>query len=321
MRAFSAQRIAGVLGLALCLLGAGCTLDDDQVIPAVEPATNAFGLDEDASAEDLYFQALRLHSAGLVRRERMEQLQRQLAVVDEVYAEDPSHEWLLHEAILAQLRLAAAEVPPENRALLEAQEGRAYGRRLHRAGVRAAARNAEGMVLVAGMLGVPTSEEDALLMVAIPAGGFLVVKIGGMALKRAAFLLRSSRNTDEAVENSARLGFDVQRVEDASALRTAVASENESLAANFEELAASIPQTNAKAMVDLPFGPVTSMRNVEVRSQASRSTVVEMSDRPRSPQSLPGPALKNVNQREFSRWIRRAERQPARISPESYRYQ
>ncbi|HVG61036.1 MAG TPA: hypothetical protein VNA24_20925, partial [Hyalangium sp.] len=156
-------------------------------------------MDKDDSAEDLYFQALRLNFAGLVRPERMEQIQRQLAVVDEEYGEDPDHEMLLRKALLSSLRLAAAEVPREYLAVLEAEEGRTYARRLHRAGVSAAARSAEGMVLVAGMLGVPTSEEDALLMVAIPAGGYLLVKIGGMALKRAVFLLRSSQNTDAVV--------------------------------------------------------------------------------------------------------------------------
>ena len=55
-------------------------------------------------------------------------------------------------------------------------EGRAHARRLKRAGVKAAGQYAEKLVLIAGMLGVPTSAEDGLLLVAILAGGDLLVE-------------------------------------------------------------------------------------------------------------------------------------------------
>jgi hypothetical protein len=145
------------------------------------------------------------------------------------------------------------------------------------------------MVLAAGMLGVPASKEDALLIAAVPAGGYILVKIGGMALKRAVFLLRGARNADEMVTSARRLEFSVhvQRVEDASALRTAVASENEALSANFEEVVDSLPapvisRRNREVRSQAsPAVEIQSLRNVEVRSQASKSTVVEMSHRPR----------------------------------------
>jgi len=221
------------------------------------------------------------------------------------------------------LRSAEGEVRREDVQVLEAHAGRAYGRRLHRAGVKAAAQSAENLVFVAGVLGIPTSEEDALLMVAIPAGGYILVKIGGMALKRAVFLLRNSKNADEVVEGAYKLEFQVQRFEDAAALRTAVASENAALAERFDEVVVLVHHTDAVEVRSRapPAVEIHSARNVEVRSQASSSTMVEMSNGPRTRKSLSIPILKRVNQREFSRWIRNSERRPARSSREFYRYQ
>lgn len=254
-----------VLGFVLAFVLAGCSSSDESIRPE-ELRFGAYEVDPDGSTEDLYFEAVRLHSAGLLNHERMEALQRNVALVDELYPRDADNEALLRNAIVSHLRLASTEVQREDALALEGYEGRAYARRLHQAGVKASGEYAAGMVFIAGMMGIPTSEEEALLMVAIPAGGYLLVKVGGMALKRAVFLLRRCKSADDVVKNAGRLGFKVQKVADTSALRTAVARENEALAEHFEEVVARIPRA------DEPTGSsaasVTSMRNVEVRSQA-----------------------------------------------------
>jgi hypothetical protein len=68
------------------------------------------------------------------------------------------------------------------------------------------------------MLGVPTSQEDLVLMVAIPVGGFVVVKVGGMTIGRAAFLLRRARTVDDVVEQGRRHGFQRRYAADMEAL-------------------------------------------------------------------------------------------------------
>lgn len=263
-------RQAGVLGCVLALVLASCTSSEESLQPG-EMRFGAYEVDPGGSAEDLYFEALRLRSAGLLSHKRMGELQASLAVVDDVYAQDADHELLLRNAILSHLRLASAEVRREDVLALEGYEGRTYARRLHRAGVNAAGQHAEGMVFIAGMMGVPTSEEEALLMVAVPVGGYLLVKIGGMALKRAAFLLRRCQSADDVVRSADGLGFKVQKAADASSLRNAVAREDEALAEHFEEWVARIPRTDAETLTGASAAPLTSMRDVEVRSQAPGS--------------------------------------------------
>jgi hypothetical protein len=262
-----------VIVFILSLVLAGCISSDENIRPE-ELRIGAYEVSLDGSPEDLYFEALRMHSANLLSRERMKALQDSLEVVDEVYARDADHEVLLRNTILSHLRLASAEVRREDVLALEGYEGRAYARRLHRAGVKASGQYASGMIFIAGMMGIPTSEEEALLMVALPAGGYLLVKVGGMALKRAAFLLRRCRSADDVVKSAGRLGFKVQNVADASSLRAAVAGENGALAEHLEDVLARVPRTDLKE----PTGPspalVTSMRNVEVRSQVPRTSEV-----------------------------------------------
>jgi hypothetical protein len=265
--------------------------------------------------------ALRLHAQGLLTSRRLEELQHRLAVVDELYAGDADHEALLRKTLSVQLRLAASEARREDVLALEAQEGRTYAHRLNQAGVKAAAGGASGVVFIAGMLGVPTSQGEALLMVAVPVGGYLLVKVGGMALKRAAFLLRSARNANEVVARASKLGLKVQKVQDTPSLRTAVAREDLALEAHFNELLARLPPTETRAPSTPQTPTVTSMRQVEVRSQAPRSSTAEMSHGSRRPVPDSARALKHVNPKAFSRWLSRAKRRPARDSPEAYRYQ
>jgi hypothetical protein len=105
------------------------------------------------------------------------------------------------------LRRTLDELRREHNPVVEGEEGRAYARRLNHAGVRESQRYAEDTLLIAGMLGVPTSREDVVLMVAIPVGGWVVVQVGGMALKRTAFVLRRSRTVDDVLAQAKVLGL------------------------------------------------------------------------------------------------------------------
>ncbi|MET0404569.1 MAG: hypothetical protein ABW123_19300, partial [Cystobacter sp.] len=164
-----------------------------------------------------------MDSLGLLGPGRWAEIQRRLAIVDEVYSQDDDDAVMLRDTLLSQLRLALAETRRGDVLAFEGQQGRAYARRLNRAGVKSAERHAERLVLIAGMVGVPTSAGEGLLMVALPAGGYLIVKAGGMAFKRAVFLLRHCRNADEVVRSARSPGFKVEKVKDDSSLRGALA--------------------------------------------------------------------------------------------------
>ncbi|HYO57659.1 hypothetical protein [Archangium sp.] len=160
----------------------------------------------EASAEALYFELVRLHSMGLVGPERMEALQDNLDWV-EAHSEAGEREEQERQLLASMLRRTLSELRREQDPVVMGSEGRAYARKLHSAGVREARRYAKGTLFIAGMLGVPTSEEDLVLMVAIPVGGYVVVKVGGMAFKRAAFLLRRARTVDDVVDRAKAWGF------------------------------------------------------------------------------------------------------------------
>jgi hypothetical protein len=169
---------------------------------------NPFVIDEGASTEDLYFEVVRLHSAGLVDSSRMRALQASLDEVDARYEGSEDHREQLRQVIAATLRRTYDELRRgEDRALVDAREGQAYAQRLHQTGVREAQQYAEGSLFIAGMLGVPTSKGDVILMVAVPVGGYVVMRVAGVALKRVPFLLRKFRTADEVVEGAKTLGL------------------------------------------------------------------------------------------------------------------
>ncbi len=163
----------------------------------------------ESSVDDLYFEAVQLHSRGLLSQEKMDALQRSLDQMDDKAAGDEQERLALYHSLLtAFLRrnlqeLRAGEYAP----LLEAEEeGRGYARRLNEAGVDEAERYAEHTVLIAGVLGVPTSQEEMVLMVAVPVGGYIVVRVAGVAFKRVPLLLRHMRSADDLVDEARRLG-------------------------------------------------------------------------------------------------------------------
>jgi len=197
--------------------------------------TQPLVIEQDASPEDLYFELVRLHSVGLIDLNRISALQASMDEVDARYEGTEDHHEQLRQLLAATLRRTHGELRRgEDRALLEAREGQAYARRMHRAGVHEAQQYAEGTLLIAGMMGVPTSEGDVVLMVAVPVGGYVVVKVAGVTLKRVPFLLRKFRTADEVVDGAKALGLRPR------------------YAATQEELRALAGDAAAKAADDLP---------------------------------------------------------------------
>lgn len=208
-----------VLYLLLAALGGCDTLEEAFLGDFGATEADELWLDASASAEDLYFEVVRLHSTGLLSAKRMEALQEALDDVDRRY-QGAEHDKQTRAIIASTLRRTFHELRQgEDGELIQGYAGRAYAQALHRAGVREAERYAEGTVFIAGMLGVPTSRQDAALLVAAPVAGYIVVKLGGMALKRAAFLLRRSQDADAVVEHAKRFGFQVRYAADRDELR------------------------------------------------------------------------------------------------------
>src|SRR5687767_2977222 len=186
---FPCSASAAVLILACCIASESARCEDDL-----------FGLPEDAAPEDLYWEVLRLRAAGLLSEQTFAQVQQGLDVVEAYYAADRDHDDQVRRILAAALRRTYRTEPGgENADLHDAQGGRAYARRLHSAGVREAEKYAQRTILIAGMLGVPTSKGELALIVALPAGGYLVGKIAALTYKKASLLLRKFRTPDEVL--------------------------------------------------------------------------------------------------------------------------
>jgi len=185
----------------------GCESSDSRVRGGGEVGAPLVAVDADASTEDLYFEMVRLHSAGVLPPGRMDLLHEALDWADREYGGTAEHAEQERNVVVSLLRRTLTELHAAQEPSVVGAEGRAYARRLNQTGVREAQHHAEGLVLIAGMVGVPTGKEDLVLMVAIPVGGYVVVKVGGMALKRAAFLLRRARTVDDVVEQARGLGL------------------------------------------------------------------------------------------------------------------
>jgi hypothetical protein len=162
-------------------------------------------VDRNAAAEDLYFELARLHSLGLVTSERMEALQASLDRL-EVDPNVADRARVTREAIASMLRRTLGELRRTDPELVDGMEGREYARRLHRQGVVVSQDLSEVTLVIAGLLGTPTSKGELALVALMPAGGYLVGKIANVAFKRAVFLLRRTRTVDELVMASERLG-------------------------------------------------------------------------------------------------------------------
>lgn len=209
---FSRSASTAALILACCVTSEGARCEDDL-----------FGLPESAAPEELYWEVLRLHAAELLSEEELARIQRELDVIDAHYATDRGHDDLVRRALVGALRRTyRAEPEDQNAPLHDAQQGRAYARRLHNAGVREARAYAEGTLLIAGMLGVPISKEELALIVALPAGGYLVGKVAGLTYKKAALLLRKFRAPDEVLNRAGALGIRIERVQSRAELENLI---------------------------------------------------------------------------------------------------
>jgi hypothetical protein len=210
------RQVRAALITTLIAVLMACTADE------VRPAGAPQDIDPNATVEDLYFEAIELYSDGLLPQVRMDALREGLATAD-ARRDESARKQQSRDVITAILRRTYNELrQSSDEPVLAGREGRAYARRLNRAGIHEAERYAEQAVLIADMLGVPTSKTDAVLMVAIPAGGAIVLKLGTFGIKRAAFLLRNLRSADEVIEQSSRLGFKAAYAADREEMRRLV---------------------------------------------------------------------------------------------------
>jgi hypothetical protein len=163
-------------------------------------------IDPRASAEDLYFEFVRLHSLGLVSEQRMQVLQNTLVDVESrSNAAEVSH--ATRDALASLMRRTLGELKRSDPELLDAMEAREYARRLNRTGIAISQDLSEVTLVIAGCLGVPTSKGELALVILLPAGGYLVGKIANVAIKRAIFLLRRARTVEDVVATSERIGL------------------------------------------------------------------------------------------------------------------
>lgn len=212
MRSLPRTASAGILVLACCLSLESARGEEDL-----------FGLPADAAPEELYWEVLRLRSGEVLSEQTFAQVQRELDVVDAHYAADRDYDEQVRRVLVGALRRTYRTVPQDESAHLHAaQEGRAHARRLHSAGVREGEKYAQRTVFIAGMLGMPTSKGELALVVALPAGGYLVGKVAALTYKRAALLLRNLRTPDEVLSRTGALGVRVQRVESKAELERAL---------------------------------------------------------------------------------------------------
>ncbi|WP_218920927.1 hypothetical protein [Melittangium boletus] len=187
-----------------------------------------YDIDAAASVEELYLDMVRLHSAGLLSASRLESLHQSLDEVDSRHEDGSEEHHAQQRVVLASsLRRALHELRQgENAGVAEAwYEGRAYARKLNRAGVREAEHYAKNTLLIAGMMGVPTGKEDLVLLVALPVGGYVVVKVGGIAIHRAAFLLRKLRSVDDVLEHVKPWGLHARYAANDAELRRVAGNE------------------------------------------------------------------------------------------------
>jgi hypothetical protein len=141
------------------------------------------------------------------------QVQRQLDVAEAYYAAYPDYDDQRRRILVAVLGRVHRTDPGEERAPVhDAQQGRAYARRLNSAGVREAEKYAQRTIVVAGMLGVPTSTGELALMLALPGGGYLVGKVTALTYKKAALLLRKLRTPEEVLARAGALGIRFERI-------------------------------------------------------------------------------------------------------------
>lgn len=195
--------------LCLLLLLVSCSADSRVESRATGAESADLASFSRATADDLYMEVLRLQSLGLLTDGDFQALQRALDEVDSRGETDAEREEGARTTIASFLRRRLLELSGgEHAAVVEAEAvGRGYLRQVHRAGLDAAERYAEYTLLVAGMLGVPTSQGDMVLMVGLPVGGFLLVRAKGIAARALPRLVRKLTSADEVLEHAHKRGW------------------------------------------------------------------------------------------------------------------
>ncbi|WP_338262711.1 RHS repeat-associated core domain-containing protein [Corallococcus caeni] len=219
-----------------------------------DPSKGEFNIEERDTADDLFNAAAQFESGGLLPGGAMDGITASVNFVEEFYAGDKDLDYLRKQAIASGIRRGfyarRQSGDSFDREAVEGWDGRAYAVKQHSAGLNAADKGAEYTVMVAGMLGVPTSKGDLALMAATAGGGYIVVKVGGLALKQARMYFRNLKSADEVANWALSAGHRVQYVSDEAALRAAVAGEH------------SFPTEAFEAMTRANVGRITSEGDV-----------------------------------------------------------
>jgi hypothetical protein len=254
--------------LAVALAAAfACEADrvPDNRSPGADP------IDRNASAEDLYFELVRLHSLGLIGGERMEALNVTLDRI-EMDPDVGDHGRATREAIASMLRRTLTELSKSDPGLYDAMEAREYARRLNRQGIAVSQDLSEVTLVVAGLLGVPTSKGELALVVLLPAGGYLVGKIANVALKRAVFLLRGTRSLDDLVMSSERLGVQFRLARGTTELASTISGRpmDEAL---FARIKAAFERNGGKIFQGPDYDRYLEMRGAEAITDNAKQVV------------------------------------------------
>lgn len=204
--------------LCACLcsaLLAACTSTDSHLEARKSHSRlEALAADPRSTPEDLYFEVVRLQSRGLLSAPSFNALQQSLDEMDRRARTDQEQLELYRTTLAAFLRRVPQQLRSSERAdeFMAEEEGRGYAEELRRSGVREAEAYGERTVLIAGMLGTPTSKGEVLLMAVTAGGGFLVVKIVKMTLGRAALAFRKMKSPEELATWAQGKGYEVQRL-------------------------------------------------------------------------------------------------------------
>ncbi|WNG30873.1 hypothetical protein F0U62_47805 [Cystobacter fuscus] len=210
----------------LLLLADGCaSVPDEEQKESTPEDLTALVAPPHASADDLYFEVLRLHDRGFIPSARFDSLRRSIHEQARGLSEQQARETCRTLLISFLRRTLRESSSGEHSGELAAElEVRGHTRQMYQAGVREAQQYAEATVLLAGVLGMPTSKGEAVLMVATAGRGFVLVKLK-VALKRVPLLLRELTGAAEVVHWARNHGHRVQHLADEAALRAALKAE------------------------------------------------------------------------------------------------
>ncbi len=141
-------------------------------------STGEFEAGPDDTNDDLLVLFSQLRASGFASEERERMLGKSLEVGVVRYGGDKDYSKVERSVIIGQIMSSLTDpASAEERLRRSGYEGRDYARALQQAGIDAAQTGAEATVLVAGMLGTPSSKSDVALMIGIPVAGVVLSKL------------------------------------------------------------------------------------------------------------------------------------------------